>query len=118
MLVDTLEKRNITEFIKKEQICILPNTKKAGDNLRYDIIYKIKSQPLIYIEEFKKDSIKPQDVAQIIQYGIISKKEYNLDVDLTLVGKQITPTALELVNMYSGDGWNIKFQSFSDLHIP
>jgi hypothetical protein len=118
MLIDTLEKRNITEFIKKEQVCVLPNTNKAGDNMRYDIIYKIKSQPVIYIEEFKKDSVKPQDVAQIIQYGMISKKVYDMDVDLILVGKQITPTAQELVNMYVGEGWNIKFQSFSDLHIP
>jgi|694.fasta_scaffold96047_2 hypothetical protein len=119
MLKTSYESIGLTEFLKKEEPCLLPNRTKAGDNLRYDIIYKLKHNHTVVIEEFKKETIKPESVCQVIQYGELAKKQYeNCIIELVLVSKKITPTAKTLIDMYSSLGWNIKFQSFADLHIP
>ena len=117
MLVRTYQNQGLSDYIKKEEPCLLPNQTKAGDNLRYDIVYKLNNK--LVIEEFKKESIKPDSVCQIIQYGELAKNQFsNTDIELILVSKKISPTAAELIKMYSGLGWNIKFNSFADLHIP
>lgn len=107
----------LSGFVKKEEPCLLPNHSKAGDNLRYDIIYQLNNNNIV-IEEFKKEIIKPDAVAQIVQYGELAKKQYSSDsIELVLVSKKISPTAESLLSMYSSNGWNIKFKSFAELYI-
>jgi hypothetical protein len=106
-------------FINTEAECVLPNGDKAGDNMAYDLIYANKHDHILTIEEFKKESVKPQDVAQIIQYAKIAEVQYpNYQLKLVLASQRITNTAKDLIDFYVSRNFNLEFKSFVEMHIP
>jgi hypothetical protein len=118
-LEDMYRRQGLINFLYKEHACLLHNKEKAGDSLRYDIIYQMKHTGTIHLKEFKKDTIRPESVAQIIQYGELVKEEYpNCEIELELVAKKASDTAKKLIEFYQMKGWNLKFNTFVDLNIP
>lgn len=115
MLVDTISDN--TEFIKKEERCKIDNN-ILESKLRYDIIY-LKKNGNLHIEEFKKETVRPQDVAQIINYANIVEDEYpDKNIFLTLASLECTESAKTLIQMYSQrKGYNIEFKTFGQLHL-
>ena len=115
MLKDT--KDNLV-FIESEKQCSI-NDNVLGSRMRYDIRYMVETNNSrkLYIEEFKKEKVRPQDVAQIIQYQAISLQEYpNTNIHLTLASLEITDDAKLMVEMYKKMGYSIEFKTFSQLH--
>jgi hypothetical protein len=105
-------------FIYKEQQCGFDGN-MLGSRMRYDIRYMVDTNGghKLHIEEFKKEQVRPQDVAQIIQYGAISQNEFSdANIQLTLSSLEITPDAKLLLDMYVSMGYNIEFKTFAQLH--
>lgn len=107
---------NKLETLEKESPCVLPNKKKAGENMRYDIMY-IKDHT-VTIMEFKRDKINTSAVFQARAYGDVATLQYpNYNIELIVVSSEISDTANSLIELYQSLNINIKFKSFADLFI-